>query len=170
MSTAMILDSLESDGDALATVKRIVDMMSRRRTAFGVAAACVSIWFDLRATIRTQRQWRSLISKLADLPLEGDNDLAMLRERAKGMGTLAADWGETYESWSTDTAPKLVEASVPFGARIGATIGRQMEEIACMYEDVAETLALAASEPFARLVETELAANRPECGRQREVG
>lgn len=170
MSAAIILDLPETNTDAPEAVKRIIGMMNRRQSAIRVGAECAGVWFRLRSVIRSQTELRGRISKLADLPLENDDNLEMLRERAAELGRIAAGWGETHELWRTEIAPKLPAASVPLGARIGPAIALQLEEIVCGYEDAAETLALAASEPFAQLVATELAASQSECGRQRDIG
>ena len=171
MSTATIFDLLETDADAPDSVKRIVRMMNRRQGAILVGVQCVSVWFRLGTVIRSQRELRRTMSRLSDLPLENDDRLdEMLRERAKGIGRLAAGWGEIDDMWCSEIAPKLSAISVPFGARIGPAIAHRLEEIVCGYEDVAETLALAASEPFAQLVATELATIQSECSRQPDVG
>ena len=171
MSTATIFDLLETDADAPDSVKRIVRMMNHRQGAILVGVQCVSVWFRLGTVIRSQRELRRTMSRLSDLPLENDDRLdEMLRERAKGIGRLAAGWGEIDDMWCSEIAPKLSAFSVPFGARIGPAIAHRLEEIVCGYEDVAETLALAASEPFAQLVATELATIQSECGRQPDVG
>ena len=165
MSTATIFDLLETDADAPDSVKRLVRMMNRRQGAIPVGVQCVSVWLRLGSVVRRQRVLRGRVSRLSDLPLENDDRVdEMLRERAKGIGRLAAGWGETHDMWCSEIAPNLSAISVPFGVRIGSAIAHRLEEIVCGYEDVAETLALAASEPFVQLVATELATIQSEYG------
>ena len=170
MPTAMILELQEATTGAPQTVGRILDVAHARKGTIHVSAQCISAWLDLRGVLRSQRWLRTRMSVLAGRSLDDDEDLPALREQAQRLGRVAAEWEAAYEKWRTETAPGLLQVSVPLAGWAGPAIERQLEEIVCCYEDAAETLALAASGSFARLVETELATDRSDCGGPCEIG
>ena len=170
MPTAMILDLLGATAGAPPTVRRILDVTHTRKSTLHVSAQCIRAWLDLRGVLRSQRWLRTRMSGLARLSLDDDEDVPALREQAQRLGSVAAEWEAAYEKWRTETAPALLRLSVPFAGWAGPTIERQLEEIVCCYEDAAETLALAASGSFARLVETEFVTDRTDRGGPCETG
>ena len=164
MPTAMILELQGATTGAPQMVGRILDVAHARKGSIQVSAQCISAWLDLRGVLGSQRLLRTRMSELAGCSLDDDEDLPALREQAQRLGRAAAEWETAYEKWRTETVPGLLQASVPLAGWAGPAIERQLEEIVCCYEDAAETLALAASGSFARLVEAELSTERSDGG------
>ena len=170
MPTAMILELQAATTGASQAVGRILDVAHARKGTIHVSAQCIGAWLGLRGVLRSQRWLRTRLSELAGRSLDDDEDIPALREQAQRLGRAAAEWEAAYDKWRTETAPGLLQASVPLAGWAGPAIERQLEEIVCCYEDAAETLALAASGSFTRLVEAELATDRSDRGGRCEVG
>ena len=80
--------------------------------------------------------------------------------------TEAAKWGEKatklyviHDAWMKDVLPQLTKGGSRI-AGLGSTIARNLEDLGVVAEDMAETLALAASDQFTQLVEQELIDSR----------
>jgi len=117
----------------------------------------VGIWISLHRTRREQRSLRETMAKAAAIPLTSEDDRLHLHDRASGFAKAAANWIVLCDRWNAHVGPRLSASSIPFFASLGASIGRKLEDVAYEYEDVAETLALAASVEFTAAVGIELA-------------
>ena len=134
---------------------------STRRTlirydaATNVFVLCIILMYGNRGIRKQLKDLRSLVSNLI---IEDGNDRARLLDPAKQLGKSSAQWEEMHQEWISKIMPRLPE-NIPLMKRLGAEIARQLEELAWMTEDIAETLALASSESFAQLVRQELDTN-----------
>ena len=154
MSAVMSADLAAVD----AGVSTIVD--STRRIVFRCQAAtsllflCVILVLGNR---RIRRQLEDLRILISNLIIGDDDDRVALRQPAEWLGKSAAQWDTLHDKWISEVVPRMPQ--IPLLGALGSLIARQIEDLASRTEDLAETLALAASEPFAKLVEAELAAD-----------
>ena len=160
MTTATVADPEEPKFDTVEVDKRVQRLLHRPRASISVTLLDIHILFILLDVRRMQRELPGQISTLAHFPLETDDDRTFLRERAAGFGRLAKKWGSVADTWRSEVVTHpAIRARVT--RWLESVIVRQLDEIACVYEDTAETFALAASDSFAQLAEKELAAIRP---------
>ena len=159
MSTATMADPTGAEFDASVVDRHIQRLMRIRQTWMPATWVSASILWDLQSARWRQRELRAQIATLAKLPAVPDNDREFLRERAAGFGQLARRWGAVSVRWESEVdAHRTLYPWIL--RRLSTTIGNQLDEIACVYEDTAETLALAANAAFTRLVHEELTAHR----------
>ena len=103
-----------------------------------------------------RRQLERLRRLVSSLNVENEGDRSSLLQPAQRLGIAARQWDGMHQKWVGEIMPKI-PSQIPLIEKLAALIARQLEEITCTTEDLAETLALAASEEFARMVAEELA-------------
>ena len=142
-----------------AGVSTIVD--STRRMVFRCQAATNLFLLCLilvRGNRRIRKQLEDLRVVVSNLTIKDDGDRSALRQPARWLGTSAVQWETLQHKWVSEIVPRF-PVRIPLINALGSLIGRQLEDLASRTEDLAETLALAASEPFAALVQEEIASN-----------
>ena len=158
MDNVAIPSSMVPNAEASPAARRIRALIQRPNITISLAWKLVGIWVSLHGTRREQRALRRTMATVATIPLTSEDDRLYLHEQACGFAKGAANWVALCDRWNEDVSPSLSESSFPFFASLGASIGRNLEDVAYEYEDVAETLALASSVEFTGAVRKDLAA------------
>lgn len=107
-----------------------------------------------RALESCHREIEWIHDRISSLEVGTASERESLRHIAGWLGSAASVLAEIDREWSR------VSTRIPAGAitkPLRASITRRLGELVCLAEDAAETAALGASEPFAQLVERELA-------------
>ena len=124
----------------------------------------VILWYDvydvrkLLGELRgVYRELEDLPNLISELPIRDDEARAVLREWAARFGEFTAKWDKLHHQWVSQMkrSPFIRQA-------VASQLENQLEDLACMTENIAETLALAASEPFAQWVRDEISPYLPE--------
>lgn len=102
---------------------------------------------------RAQKAGDRLRGSLSKIDIKTPEDRALLKEIAANLGQAATALESAYEESERRRVNRM-----PFGPRLL----RQLEELACTFEDMAETAALGASEAFAAALRDELSQNLRE--------
>ena len=165
MSSVMIAHPADVNAGASTVAETTREIVSRCQTATNVFLLCVIIWDGNRRIRRELEKLRKLVSSLT---IEDEDERAMLREPANRLGKCVDLLDVVHGRWVSEIAPRI-PSYIPLRSWFEPEIARQLEELACMTEDIAETLALAASGDFARLVRQELDASGLGSAQNRET-
>jgi hypothetical protein len=99
---------------------------------------------------RAQKAGNKLRDSLSKIDIKTTEDRGLLKEIATNLGQAATALESAYEQSERRRVDRY-----PFGSQLL----RQLEELACTFEDMAETAALGASEAFAAALRDELSKN-----------
>ena len=89
------------------------------------------------------------------LEIENDHQREVVGEIAVQLGRVARMMTEMHTGWA-DRVPPRSHNALALSSFLGSRMDLLLEELAEAAEDIAETLALASSKPFAELVEHQL--------------
>ena len=157
--SAVVADSTSDVGAGAST---IADSTRKIVTQYQAATMLlIKCFIVIRGNKRIRRELGQLRGLISQLIVEEPNDRRMLLYSAKRLGESSKGWENMHEEWVSMTKPRLPRY-IPLMDLFGTTIANQLEEHAEVTDDLAETLALAASEPFAELVKQELNTERAE--------
>lgn len=140
-------------------------IVSRCQKATSVFIRCVIL---IHGNWKIGRELDHLRGLISQLTVEDHNDRRRLLDPAKRLGESSREWEKMHGEWVSRIRPQL-PGYIPLIDLFGTKIADQLEERAGVTEDLAETLALAASEPFAKLVRQELDAERVVSARRHET-
>ena len=128
------------------------DIASRCQATTNDFLLCIILW---RGSRRIRRKLEKLREVVSSLTIDDENDRAKLREPASWLGGCVEELDSMHGKWVSQIVPRF-PSYIPLVSRFGPEIARQLDELACMAEEIAETLALAASREFVQLVRQEL--------------
>lgn len=152
MSAMMVAHPSDVSEGASTIAESTGRIVSRCQQATSVALRCRILMHGNGKIGRQLNHLRGLISQLA---VENQDDRRKLIAPAKRLGESSRVWEEMHREWVSKIKPRL-PGYIPLIELFGTNIANQLEEHVGMTEDLAETLALAASEAFAELVRPEL--------------
>ena len=155
MSAVMTAHPVDVNAGASTVAETTREIVSRCQAATNVFLLCVILWDGNRRIRGKLEKLRKLVSSLT---IEGEDERATLREPATLLGKCVDQLDTVHWRWVSEIAPRI-PSYIPLRGWFEPEIARQLEELACMAEDIAETLSLAASGDFARLVRQELDAS-----------
>lgn len=157
MSAVMTINPADVNTEASAIVESTRKVVFRCKTATNLSYLCTVLMLENRKMRKQLDRLRILVSNLT---LSEESDREPLRKSAERLGECVSAWDGMHRTWVSEIAPRFPE-HIPLIDRIGPVIASQLEAIACMTEDIAETLALAGNGPFVRLVHQEIETNPP---------
>lgn len=157
MSAVMTINPADVDTGASAIAESTRKVVFRCKTATSLFRLCTVLVLENRKMRKQLGRLRILVSNLT---ISEESDREPLRKSAERLGACAAEWDGMHRTWVAEIAPRFPD-HIPLIDRIGSVIAGRLEAIACMTEDIAETLALAGSDPFVRLVNQEIETNPP---------
>ena len=152
MSTVRTAQAADVNAAASTVAETTREIVSRCQAASNVFVLCVIIWDGSRRVRGKLEKLRRLVSSLI---IEDEDERSMLRAPAAQLGKCVSQLDAVRGRWVSEIAPRI-PSYIPLRRWFEPEIARQLEELACMAEDIAETLALDASGDFARLVTQEL--------------
>ena len=152
MSAAIIAHPADVNAGASTVAKATGEIVSRCQDATNVFRLCIILMAGNRRIRRKLKKLREIVSSLT---IEDENDRAKLREPANSLGKCVDELDTVHRKWVSQVVPRF-PSYIPLVGLFGSEIARQLNELACMTEDIAETLALAASGEFVQLVRQEL--------------
>ena len=156
MSAVMTAHPADVNAAASTVAETTRETVSRCQAATNVFVLCVIVWDGSRRIRGKLEKLRKLVSSLTIEDEDEDEDeRAMLRAPAARLGKCVAQLDVVHRRWVSEIAPRI-PSYLPLRSWFESEIARQLEELACGAEDIAETLALDASGDFARLVREEL--------------
>ena len=164
MYASMTARPAEVNIGALAIAELTWQMVRRCHAATSIFVLCITI---LRYLSRIRGNMNDLRTMISSLTFTDDDDRTLLRQPAQELGRVAVAWDATRDRWVTEIAPRL-PGNIPLMSRFSSMIEHRLEDLACMSEDAAETLALGASQPFADLVRQNLGSNHSASVRNSE--
>ena len=153
----MTINPADVNTGASAIAESTRKAVYRCKTATSLFRLCTVLMLENRKMRKQLDRLRILISNLA---ISEESDREPLRKSAEQLGECAAEWDRMHRTWVSEIAPRFPDY-IPLINQFGSVIARQLGSVACMTEDIAETLALAASTRFVRLVNQEIEANPP---------
>lgn len=157
MSAVMTINPADVNTRASAIAESTRKAVFRCKTTTNLFRLCMVLMLENRKMRKQLDRLRSLISNLT---ISEESDREPLRKSAEQLGECVAEWDRMHRTWASEIAPRFPDY-IPLINQFGSVIARRLESVACMTEDIAETLALAASPRFVRLVNREIEANPP---------
>ena len=155
MSKAMTAHPADVNAGVSTVAETTREIVSRAQAATNVILLFIILWEGNRRIRAKLQKLRKLVSSLT---IEDDDERAKLLEPANWLRKCVDALDGMHAKWVSEVVPRI-PSYIPFKGWFGPEIACQLEELACMTEDIAETLALAASGDFAQLVRQELAAS-----------
>ncbi len=156
MSVVMTAAHPEDVNAGASTVAETTrEFVARCQAATNVFLLCFILWRGNRRIRGKLEKLRKLVSSLT---IEDEDERTKLREPARRLGKCVDELDVVHGKWVGEIVPRI-PSCIPLRGWFGPGVARQLEELACMTEDIAETLALAASGDFAQLVRQELDAS-----------
>ena len=165
MSAVMTAHPSEVSTGASTIAKSTSRIVLRCQKATNVFVRCIVV---MHGNWKIRRQLDDLRGLVSQLTVEDHDDRRKLIEPAKRLGESSREWEEMHREWVSRIRPRL-PGYIPLLELFGTRIASQLEEHAGMTEDLAETLALAASGPFAERVRQELDTERVASARNHET-
>ena len=165
MSAVMTAHPSEVSAGASTIAESTRRIVLRCQKATNVFVRCIVV---MHGNWKIRRQLDDLRGLVSQLTIEDHDDRRKLIEPAKRLGESSREWEEMHREWVSRIRPRL-PGYIPLIELFGTKIASQLEEHAGMTEDLAETLALAASEPFAERVRQELDTERVASARNHET-
>lgn len=157
MSAVTTINPADVSTGASAVAESTRKVAFRWEAATNLSRLCTVLMLENWKMRKQLDQLRILVSNLT---ISEESDREPLRKSAERLGECVAEWDGMHRTWVSEIAPRFPKY-IPLIDRIGSVIASQLEAIACMTEDIAETLALAGSDPFVRLVNQEIETNPP---------
>ena len=137
---------------ALTIVKSTQKVVSKCQVTANVLYVCITL-------MRGNRRIRDLLGELrklvSTLTIHDEDDRANLLNSAKELKKCVDALDKIHDLWKSEFVPRFWSFT-PLPSWLGTQIADELQDLACTSEDIAETLALAASAPFAQLVQQEL--------------
>ena len=142
---------------ALTIVRNTQRVVSKCHVTANVLYVCFTL-------LRGNRRIRDLLGELrqlvSTLTVNDEDDRANLLNSAKELKKCVDALDKIHDLWTSEFVPRFWSFTPP-PSWLGTQIADELRDLACTSEDIAETLALAASAPFAQLVQQELEACLP---------
>ena len=154
MSTAIIAHPSELDESVSTVAETTRELVYRAQDATNFIVRFIVLWQGNRRIRSKLEELRTLVSNLT---IEDDDERAKLLGPADRLRKCVDALDSAHGHWVSEIVPRI-PSYLPGRGWIGPEIAHQLEELACTTEDIAETLALAASGDFAQAVKQELAA------------
>ena len=152
MSASITAHPADVNAGVSAVAETTREIVSRCQAATNDFLLCIILW---RGNRRIRGKLEKLREVVSSLTIDDENDRAKLREPAGWLGRCVEELDSMHGKWISQIVPRF-PSYIPLVSRLGPEIARQLDELACMAEDIAETLALAASGEFVQLVRQEL--------------
>ena len=154
MSTAIVAHPADVNAGVSTVAETTREIVSRAQDATNFIVLFIILWQGNRRIRSKLKQLRKLVSNLT---IEDDDERAKLLEPADQLRKCVGALDSAHGKWVSEIVPQI-PSYVPGRGWFGPEIAHQIEELACTTEDIAETLALAASGEFAQAIRQELAA------------
>ena len=144
-ATTMDLGLLQAAASSADNIRKKIDRCQQ------ATAAVICSFVILPTLVRMQRQLKYLQTRIGEMDIRTDED----REWAKDQALSFANITQKIES-AESKYRQLIETVSPFFGFITKANFRLLDEIYCLAEDAAETLALVASQEVLESIESEL--------------
>lgn len=152
MSTAISAHPADVNAKASMVAETTREFISRVQNVTGFVLLSLIHWDGNRRICAELRKLRKLVSGLT---IENDGERAKLRKSVSRLQQCVSSLERVHGEWVSQVVPRI-PSYIPWGDWLGSAIARQLEELVCTTEDIAETLELAADGEFARAVRREL--------------
>ena len=126
--------------------------------------ATVTILWILIILVKLRRMHEGLDwiqNRVPDLSVETDEERRSIRDIAIKLGRVTAALDAVHEEWEDISSS---DRSGLFMGSLWSRVAQRLEDLACMSEDIAETLALAADRSFSQRIQEELSRVLPHDG------